>query len=71
MIKDTSNTETAGMRALTNDEIDATSGAGILSSIWDAIVGAVHTVIDWLGGDFPGWRSPFQNPPKGLPTRPL
>ena len=58
MIKDTSNHETAGIRGLTDDEIEATSGAGILSSIWDAVVSAVNTVIDWLGGDFPGWRGP-------------
>lgn len=71
MIKDTSNPENAGIRALTDDEIEATTGAGILSRIWGAIVDAVHTVIGWLGGDFPGWRGPFQNPPPGLPTRPL
>lgn len=79
MINETGNADIAGIRAMTDEEIEATSGAGILSDIWNGIVGAVHAVIDFVKDAFGGapapWRGPFAgpqgpgNPP--WPPRPL
>jgi hypothetical protein len=76
MIKDTSNADTIGIRALTDAEIEATTGAGILGDIWDGIKGAVGAVIDFIGGLLNGprqpWPGPFGNPqpPGGVPQWP-
>jgi hypothetical protein len=76
MFKDASNSEIVGMRALTDAEIEATTGAGILSDIWNGIVSAVTAVVDFVIGTFGGppapWRGPFGNPQQpGTPPRPL
>jgi hypothetical protein len=76
MFKDASNSEIVGMRALTDAEIEATTGAGILSDIWNGIVSAVTAVVDFVIGAFGGppapWRGPFGNPQQpGTPPRPL
>jgi hypothetical protein len=76
MFKDASNSEVVGIRALTDAEIEATTGAGILSDIWNGIVSAVTSVVDFVIGAFGGqpapWRGPFGNPQQpGMPPRPL
>ena len=64
MIKETSNqTEIAGIRALSDDEIEATSGAGFWSDLWDGIVGAVEFVVGLFNGPPAPWRGPFGNRP--------
>ncbi|MGD9669791.1 MAG: hypothetical protein AB7U75_12125 [Hyphomicrobiaceae bacterium] len=75
MIKDTSKTDSIGIRALSDEEIEATTGAGILSDIWHGIVNAVTAVVDFIVGAFGGpqapWRGPFGNPQQpGTPPPP-
>jgi len=75
MIKETSKSDIAGIRALSDEEIEATTGAGILSDIWNGIKGAVGAVVDFIIGAFGGpqapWRGPFGNPQQpGTPPPP-
>jgi hypothetical protein len=76
MIKEASKSDDVGIRALSDAEIEATTGAGILSDIWHGIVNAVTTVVDFIIGAFGGppapWRGPFGNPQQpGTPPHPL
>ena len=73
MIKATSNADIAGIRALTDEDIEATSGDGILSGIWIGIAGAVKAVGELISDAFGGppapSRGPFGNPQR--PSTPL
>ncbi len=76
MIKEASNSDFVGIRALSDEEIVATTGAGILSDIWHGIVSAVTAVVDFVVGTFGGppapWRGPFGNPQQpGNPPHPV
>lgn len=71
-----SSSDDNAIRALTDAEVEATTGAGILGDIWNGIVSAVGKVINLVIGAFGGepqpWRGPFGNPQQpGTPPRPL
>ena len=62
MINDTSKLDTTGIRALSDEEIEATTGAGILSDIWNGIKSAVGAVVDFIIGAFGGPQAPVRKP---------
>lgn len=76
MIKDTRDSDDIGIRALSDAEIEATTGAGILGDIWNGIKRAVGAVVDFivdaLNGPRQPWPGPFGNPqqPGGVPQWP-